>query len=161
MQRALGARVCDVRAAGQHRDRRAARLQRPLVRRAVDAQRHATDDRDAGGGEPAAQSARDLEPVGRRPARAHDGDGRTSRQRAGPRHDRRPGAVVAQRARIVGLVPAHGGKPCGGVGGALGLEVQALIRLQRASDLRRRDGRQQQLVGERKHLGQPLALMAR
>ena len=91
-------RVRDVGAAGQHGDRprRALRRQRADVGRRVDAEREPGDHRHAGRGQPAAERAGDLEPVGRPAARADDGDALVLGRRA-PRPTRRRGAPPAGR----------------------------------------------------------------
>ena len=60
--------------AGEHADRPPGRLERAGVRRRVDPEREAGDDRHARRGQPAPERARDLEPVRRRPPRADDRD---------------------------------------------------------------------------------------
>jgi hypothetical protein len=74
VQRPLAGWIGPIGAAGKHRDRGAADLERPGVGGAVDAERHAADDRHPRRAETPAESARHLQPVGGGPARAHHRD---------------------------------------------------------------------------------------
>ena len=107
VQAALAGGIGDVGAAGEHGDRRAADLERARVRGGVDAQRHAADDRDAGGRQPAAEAARHLEAVGAGAARADDRDGRRVVRPRAPSSTPRIAGDVQDRRRVVGLEQAR------------------------------------------------------
>ena len=76
LQRGVLARVIDIEAAAEHRDRPSRRAQRRLVRALVHAAREARNDRDPGGGELAREARRHVPPIARRRPRPDDADGR-------------------------------------------------------------------------------------
>src|SRR3954447_16660003 len=82
-----------------------------------------------------------------------------ARQRAAPGDDRRGGAVVAQRRRVIVVVATDGAEAGQLVGRPLLVQAEPLELAHGASDLRRRHGGQEILVGEREHLRQSLSFM--
>ena len=85
--------------ARQHGDRPAAGFQRALVRRGVDPERHAADDRQARGRAAASEIARDHQALVRRAPRADDRD-RAARRARSSTASRRRADRVQDRGRI-------------------------------------------------------------
>ena len=95
-------------------DTRSCLLERADVGGRVDAEGHAGHDRHAGGGEPAAERAGDLEPIWRAAPRADDRDAFVPRQSIRPTGDvQHRGRVdqLAQPLRVAFRATAHGGQP--------------------------------------------------
>jgi hypothetical protein len=102
-------RIGDVRARGEHADRRPGRLERARVRRRIDPERQPRDDRYPRGRQAATDAARDVEPVRGCAPRPDHGDAVRIRQRVDrPEHvqDRRRVGEVSQARRIGVGAPA-------------------------------------------------------
>ena len=169
VQRALARWIRDVGTTCEHAHGGPSNLKRPGVRRRVDAERHAADDRHPRGRESAAQAAGHLQAIRPGAARPDDGHrrqalpaqlGQPSRIAGDVQHRRRV-RCLRETTRVRGVVLADGDESGGGDLIARGRRVEGLVgAIERGSALTG-EGSEQALVAEREQLGDVTVVTAR